>query len=82
MTPLDRAEACYRDLVAHYDEGDNAHVRAATKMLMVSIERLQRHGGADWAEVAEDYLRIARDDPERFLRILKANRGGSGRSRG
>jgi hypothetical protein len=74
MTPLERAEVLYRELVVHYHEAQDAEVRAATKLLLVAIAELKRHGGVGWAALVYDYVAIADRDPERFNRILSANR--------
>jgi hypothetical protein len=78
MTPLERTEALYRELVLHYHEAEDAEVRAAAKLLMVAIAELRRHGGPGWPDLIEEYLRIARQDPERFDRMLKGNRTNAG----
>ena len=74
MTPLERAEVLYRELVVHYHEAQDAEVRAATKLLLVAIAELKRHEGVGWAALVYDYVAIADRDPERFNRILSANR--------
>lgn len=74
MTPLERVEVLYRELVVHYHEARDAEVRAATKLLLVAIAELKWHGGPGWAELVYDYVAIADRDPERFDRILQANR--------
>lgn len=75
MTPLERVEALYQALVAHYQDADDAQLRASAKLLLVAIAGFRRHGGPEWRQLAAEYLRIASDDPERFERILRSNRG-------
>jgi len=77
MTPLERVELLYRELVHHYHEADDAELRAATKLLMVAIAELKRHGGPGWKNLLNEYAEIARDDPERFERMLKGNRANA-----
>ncbi len=74
MTPMERVEALYRELVVHYHEAPDAQVRAATKLLLVAIAELKCNGGLGWAGLVRDYIAIAERDPERFSRILAANR--------
>ena len=74
MTPLERVEVLHRELVVHYHEAQDAELRAATKLLLVAIAELKRHGGLGWAALVYDYVAIADRDPERFDRILQANR--------
>lgn len=74
QTPMSRIEALFEQLVAHYGEGDDRELRVAAKMLMVALERFQRHGGSGWPGLVREYVSMAVDDPERFERILRANR--------
>jgi hypothetical protein len=78
MTPLERVETLYRDLVQHYHEAEDAELRAAAKLLLVAIDALRRHGGSDWQGLLNEYVQIASQEPERFERMLRANRTGSG----
>jgi hypothetical protein len=75
MTPIERVEALYKELVAHYHGAQDAEVRAAAKLLLVAIAELKRHGGAGFAGIVHEYTAVAEGDPERFDRILQASRG-------
>lgn len=75
MTPLERVERLYDDLVAHYHEGDQRELRAAVKLLLVALDRLRRHGGPGWDELLDEYVQAAKHDPERLRRMLEGNRG-------
>jgi len=77
MTPVERVDLLYRELVAHYHEAPDAEVRAAVKLLLVAVDGLKRHGGSDWARLVYEYLAIAERDPERFERILRGNRANA-----
>jgi hypothetical protein len=61
MTPLEKAEALYEELAAHYGEGEDREIRAAAKLLLVAL--------------AEEYLDLLKHDPDKFGRILHGNRG-------
>lgn len=78
MTPLERVERLYRDLTGHYGQGQDAELRAAAKLLLVAVAAIRQHGGPGWPQLIEDYLRIARDDPERFEHIMQASRTPAG----
>ena len=78
MTPLERVEIFYRELVAHYHEADDAELRAAAKLLLVAIAEIRNHGGREWQRLLDEYVQIAKQDPERFERMLRGNRGKSG----
>lgn len=75
MTPLEKAEALYEELVDWYGEATDREIRAASKLLMVALLKLQQHGGIGWEGLIEDYLLILKNDPERYRRILEAHRG-------
>ncbi|AGA90680.1 hypothetical protein Thimo_1915 [Thioflavicoccus mobilis 8321] len=74
MTPLERVEALYEELVDWYGEGADRETRAAAKLLMVALAKLQTHGGPGWQGLVEEYLLMLRNDPDRFARLLEANR--------
>ena len=69
-SPLERVERLHAELVAHYGDGEDPELRAASKLLLVALDRFRRHGGEAWAERVDEYVAIARDDPERFARIF------------
>ncbi|MEB4593003.1 hypothetical protein VSS37_18630 [Candidatus Thiothrix sp. Deng01] len=75
MTPLEKVEALYRELVVSYHEGDKREIRAATKLLMVALVHLKEHGGFAWQGLIEEYVIMLKNDPERFHNMLDANRG-------
>lgn len=75
MTPLEKAEALYLELVAGYGGGSDRELRAASKLLMVALIRLKEHGGPGWRELVDDYVTILKNDPERYQRMLESNRG-------
>ncbi|MBK1724104.1 hypothetical protein CKO23_17955 [Thiocystis violacea] len=75
MTPLEKTEALYRELVAWYAEGPHRETRAAAKLLMVALLKLKEHGGPGWQGLVDEYLIMLRNEPERFQRMLDANRG-------
>jgi hypothetical protein len=75
MTPLEKVEGLYDELVRWYGEGEHRETRAASKLLMVALMKLKEHGGPGWQWMVHDYLRMINDDPERYARILEANRG-------
>ena len=75
MTPLERVERLYLELVDSYGEGSDREIRAASKLLMVALIKLKEHGGFGWQGMVEDYLLILKNDPQRYARMLDANRG-------
>lgn len=75
MTPLERVEALFDELVAHYAGGEDREVRAAAKLLLVAIAKLRQHGGPQWVALVTEYLNIAAREPERFEQMLRGNRG-------
>jgi hypothetical protein len=75
MTPLEKVEALYRELVDWYGEGSDREIRAASKLLMVALRELKEHGGFGWQGLVEEYVLMLKNDPDRFRRMLDANRG-------
>ena len=77
LTPLEKVEKLYRELVDWYGTGSDREVRAASKLLMVALLKLKEHGGFGWQGLVEDYLIMLKSDPVRYQKMLEANRGGS-----
>lgn len=75
MTPLEKVEALYEELVAWYGEGPDRETRAASKLLMIALLKLKEHGGFDWQALVYEHLRMLQNDPARFQRMLETNRG-------
>ena len=42
---------------------------------MVALARLNAQGGFGWQGLVQDYLIMLEKDPERYERVLEANRG-------
>lgn len=74
VTPLEKVEALFEELADHYGEAEDREVRAATKLLIVAITRLKAREPDRWIALVEEYLALAKDDPARFERIIRANR--------
>jgi hypothetical protein len=72
--PVERVEALYAELVAHYGDGDKRELRAAAKILLVALSKFREHGGPQWAELLDEYVQILKQDPRRFQRMLESNR--------
>ena len=75
MTPLEKTEVLYEELVAWYADGDKKELRAASKLLMVALDKLYKHGGRDWEALVMGYVEILADDPAHFQRLLDSQRG-------
>jgi hypothetical protein len=75
MTPLEKVEALYEELVDWYGEANDREIRAASKLLMVALVELKAHGGFGWEGLVDDHLFMLKNDPERYRRMLDANRG-------
>jgi hypothetical protein len=74
MTPLEKIEALYEELLAHYGEGENREIRAAAKLLLVALAKFKEHGGPRGVALAEEYLDLLKHDPDKFERIMHSNR--------
>jgi hypothetical protein len=75
MTPLEKAEAVFHELVAHYGDAEDRELRAAAKLLLVALDKFRTHGGPNWSTLLDEYVDLARHDPEKLSRILHGNRG-------
>ncbi len=80
MTPLEKTEAFFDELVAHYGEGDDREIRAAAKLMLVALAKFKAHGGPGGINMADEYVNLAKYDPEKFERILQSNRSQPGSS--
>jgi hypothetical protein len=74
MTPLDKVEVLYQELVRSYGTAKDADIRASSKLLMVALYNLKQHAGNQWHALAMEYLDILQQDPARFERFMQSNR--------
>ncbi|MBV5274090.1 MAG: hypothetical protein JZU52_10745 [Lamprocystis purpurea] len=75
MTPLEKVETLYDELVAWYGEGQDREIRAASKLLMIALLKLKEYGGFGWQGLLEEYVLILKNDPERYREMLESHRG-------
>ncbi len=80
MTPLEKTEALFDELVAHYADGDDREIRAAAKLMLVALAKFKEHGGPRGIHLADEYMSLLKYDPEKFERILQSNRSQPGSS--
>jgi hypothetical protein len=74
MTPMDKVEVLYRDLVHGYGDAKDGEVRAASKLLMVALYNLKENAGDQWCDIVEEYLEILKNDASRFEQFMQSNR--------
>jgi len=75
LTPLEKVEFLYAEMVEWYGDADKKELRAAAKLLIVALEKFAAFGGHGWQHLALEYFDILRTDPERFQKIIESNRG-------
>lgn len=75
LTPLEKVEALFNELSNWYGEADKKELRVAAKLLMVSLEQFSIHGGDGWHALVMEYVDTLHKDPEKFQKMLEANRG-------
>ncbi len=75
LTPLEKIESLYDELVDWYGEADKKEQRVAAKLLMVSLEKLAIYHGIGWDDLVMEYVTILKKDPQRFQKIMTSNRG-------
>lgn len=78
LTPLDSIERLSAELEQHYGDGQDRELRVAAKLLLAALDKFRQHGGPNWSALVQEYLSVAQRDPEKFARILSANRGKPG----
>jgi len=74
MTPLEKVETLYEELVTHYGEGEDREIRAAAQLLLVALAKFKKHGGKRGVDLAGEYLDLLKYEPEKLERILQSNR--------
>jgi hypothetical protein len=74
MSPIEKVEAPYNELVAHYESGEERESRAAAKLLLVSLDKLREHGGANWMALLDEYITLIKENPDKFEEILHGQR--------
>ena len=74
LSPVERVEVLYQALVDHYGEGDERELRAATKLLMVALEKIAAFGGPGAMSLIDEYVDMVRHEPERLAGILELQR--------
>ena len=75
FTPLEKIEQLYTELVHWYGHADEKELRVAAKLLLVSLDKFSLYGGANWPQLVSEYVDILQHNPDKFERILEANRG-------
>jgi hypothetical protein len=80
MTPLEKIELLYDELVAHYDSGQDREIRAAAKLLLVALDKFRQHGGTHWTTLLDEYVNMAKENPEKFTKTIESQRGSGGKT--
>jgi hypothetical protein len=75
LTPLEKVEFLYAEMVDWYGEADKKELRAASKLLIIALDKFAEHGGHTWQHLVLEYFDILKNDPQRFQKIIEANRG-------
>jgi hypothetical protein len=75
LTPLEKIESLYSELVDWYGEADKKEQRVAAKLLIVALEKIAIFEGNGWDDLVMEYVAILKNDPERFQKIIESNRG-------
>lgn len=75
LTPLEKIESLYSELVDWYGEAGKKEQRVAAKLLIVALEKFSIYEGNDWESLVMEYVAILKNDPERFQKIIESNRG-------
>ena len=73
-TPMERIESLCEELRTHYQDGEDRELRVAAKTMLVALDQFRRWGGNNWKNLVREYTEMALHDPEKFDRVLLANR--------
>ena len=76
QTPIEVIDALLPRLNEFYGEAESRELRVAAKLLLVALEQFQRHGGRDWSSLVQEFVDLARLDPDKFARIMQSSRSG------
>lgn len=74
MTPQEKIEALYEELLEHYESGEDREIRAAAKLLLVALDKFRLYGGANWKFLLDEYITLVKEEPDKFEKILKGQR--------
>jgi hypothetical protein len=80
MTPLKKVELLYDELVAHYESGQDREIRAASKLLLVALDKFRQHGGTHWPALLDEYVTLAKENPAKFTKVIESQRGNNEKS--
>lgn len=80
MTPLKKVELLYDELVAHYESGQDREMRAAAKLLLVALDKFRQHGGTHWTTLLDEYVNMAKENPDKFAQVMGRQRGSGEQS--
>lgn len=75
LTPLEKVEFLYAEMVQWYGDADKKELRAAAKLLIVALDKFESFGGHAWQHLVYEYIEILKNDPDRFQKIIESNRG-------
>ncbi|WP_299198763.1 hypothetical protein [uncultured Amphritea sp.] len=75
LTPLEKTESLYDEIVEWYADAGEKEQRAAAKLLMVALDKFAIYEGHNWHSLVMEYVDILKHDPEKFQKILLSNRG-------
>jgi hypothetical protein len=78
---LRKAQALFDELASHCGSGADREIRAPTKLLLLlALEKFRRHGGPGWMSLLEEHIDMIKEDPEKYDRMIKCQRGEGGLS--
>ena len=72
--PLQMVDCLYGELVSHYNGAEDSEIRAASKLLIVALEKFKCHGGPQWRRLVAAYFDLINEEPEKFERIIRCQR--------
>jgi len=75
QTPVEAVERLFADLVSGQVEAGGRELQAATTLLLVVLSHFRARGGPNWQALLDEYIAVAKGEPDRLERMLDGNRG-------
>jgi hypothetical protein len=74
QTPVEAVEKLFADLVSGQVGAGGRELQAATTLLLVALSHFRARGGQNWQALLDEYIAVAKGEPERLERMLDGNR--------
>ena len=73
QTPVEAVEKLFADLVSGQVGAGGRELQAATTLLLFALSQFRARGGQNWQTLLDEYIAVAKGEPERLERMLDGN---------